>query len=335
MEEVFEAPIALATSLSIGHQSVMPIIIEEGEVIILDQQVHASVQDAAIKMKGLGVEVLVVRHNHMELLEKMISELSLRYKKVWYLFDGVYSMYGDFAPLDEIMRLAEKYPKLHLYADDAHGTGWTGKNGKGYVLHTVGMHPRLVVSASLTKAFPSGGGAFIFPTSEMCEKVKNCGSSFVFSAPHSVPVLGAAIAAAKIFLSSELELRQEELAKRVAYCQKQLELHDLPVLSNPKSPIFFIGVGDLNVGVRMMKSMMESGFYLNLSVFPSVPENCNGLRFTITLHHDERDIKRFVKTLAAHLPIALDEEGKTKHDIYRAFRKVTDFENKKLVPVKV
>jgi 7-keto-8-aminopelargonate synthetase-like enzyme len=328
MEQIFEAPVALATSLSLGHQSVMPIVIEEGDAIILDQQVHTSVQDAALKMKALGVDIFTIRHNHMGMLNGFLEDLSPKYNKVWYLFDGVYSMYGDFAPLDKIVELAEKYPNFHMFADDAHGTGWIGKNGKGYVLNNIGLHPKLIVAASLTKAFPTGGGAYVFADKELCNKVKNCGASFVFSAPHAVPVLGAAIASAKIFLSSELELRQEELMNKVAYCQQQLDLYELPVISNPKSPIFFIGVGNINVGVNMMKYMMASGLYINLSVFPSVPENCSGMRFTITLHHNEKNIRKLVKALAKYLPKALKMEGKTKQDIYKAFKKVEGFENK-------
>ena len=67
------------------------------------------------------------------MLERKIQQVRDKYTKIWYMIDGVYSMYGDVAPLDELNELAKKYPNLHFYVDDAHGMSWAGKNGAGCV----------------------------------------------------------------------------------------------------------------------------------------------------------------------------------------------------------
>jgi hypothetical protein len=72
----------------------------------------------------------------------------------------------------------------------------------------------------------------------------------------------------------------------------------------------------------MVRRMMDDGLFVNLGVFPAVPETCTGIRFTLTLHHTFADIDRLVERMAYHLPKALQEEGRTLEDIQRAFRSV-------------
>jgi hypothetical protein len=234
-------------------------------------------------------------------------------------------MYGDFAPISPIIELLNSYKKLHLYADDAHGMSWYGKNGKGFILSHSNNHPKVVVATSFAKAFGTGGGVFVFPSEELCQKVKNCGGPFIFSGPHQIPVIGASIASAKIHLSNEIYERQKALAERITYCHNLLKEYGLPVVSAPETPIFFVGLGLLRVGHNMVKRMMNAGLYVNIAMFPAVPENCTGIRFTITLHHTFKDIETLVKTLARHLPIALAEEERSVMDIQRAFKRVATF----------
>jgi 7-keto-8-aminopelargonate synthetase-like enzyme len=70
VSQMFEAPVALTTSTSLAHHAVMPVIVDSKDAIILDQQVHASVQDAAIKLQAMGTKVIVIRHNDLDELKK-------------------------------------------------------------------------------------------------------------------------------------------------------------------------------------------------------------------------------------------------------------------------
>ncbi|MBI2967802.1 MAG: aminotransferase class I/II-fold pyridoxal phosphate-dependent enzyme [Bacteroidetes bacterium] len=328
LERMFGYPVLLTTSVSLGHHAVIPVVVEEGDAMILDQQVHASVQEAAFRMKFRGVDIRIVRHNNLEELEIKIRELVSAHKRIWYLMDGIYSMYGDYAPVGKIIHLLESYSQLHVYVDDAHGMSIAGKNGTGFVLSRAELHPRMVLATSLNKAFGAGGGLFVFPDEKMMLKVKNCGGPMIFSGPHQVPVIAAGIASARIHLSDEIYQRQEGLKARLRYCHDLLLHHELPVISNPETPINFIGLGLTRVGYNMVRRMMDEGFYTNLAVFPAVPETCTGLRFTVTLHHTYADIENLVVKLADHLPVALAEEGRSMNDIYRAFRKVKDFNDR-------
>ncbi len=325
MRQLFKAPVVLATSTSLGHQAVIPILVEEGHVIIMDQQVHSSVRYAALNTQQEGVIVTIVRHNNLEELEKKIIEFSPKHKKIWYACDGVYSMYGDCAPLKELIVLLERYPKFHLYVDDAHGMSWAGTNGTGYTLSQVKLHPRMILATSLNKAFAAGGAVFVIPDEDLCEKIRNCGGPLIFAGQHQNAALGASIACAKIHLSEEINTLQKELADKIAYCQKLLEEYQLPIVSAPDTPIFFVGLGLARVGYRLVKYMLQEGYFVNLAIFPAVPEACTGVRFTITRHLTYEDINEMTAFLAYYFHLALHEEGRTMLDIQRAFRRIAHF----------
>jgi len=326
LQQIFGHPVVTFTSTSLGHHAVIPVVVEPGDAIILDQQVHASVQDPARKMMLNGVHVEPVRHNRLDTLEERIKHLNNRYERIWYMIDGVYSMYGDFAPMKEIVALMDKYPKLYVYADDAHGMSIAGRNGAGVVYNQVPFHKKLVLATSFAKAFGCGGSAFVFSDLELAIKVKNCGGPYIFSGGQQIPVLGACIASAKIHLSGEIYQRQDELNQKLHYCHRLLEENNLPVLSNPEAPIFYIGVGLVNTCLHLVSHLHQDGCYVNVGMFPAVPDQSAGIRFTITAHHTKADIEYLVERIAYHYPRTFRELGRSVQDIHRGFQRVKQFD---------
>ncbi|MEZ5173043.1 MAG: aminotransferase class I/II-fold pyridoxal phosphate-dependent enzyme [Bacteroidia bacterium] len=296
-EEIFERPVLLAPTVTLGHLSNIPVLVGDRDAVILDLQVHSCVQTATQLVKARGVHVELIRHNRMDILEERILELRDKYDKIWYMADGVYSMYGDFLPLDDLYRLLDKYDQLNLYVDDAHGTGWAGKHGVGYVLSQKPFHPRLFLVAGLAKSFAACGGVLVFPDERTKQRVRNCGGTFIFSGPIQPPMLGAIIASAKLHLSEDIKKYQAELQKRVDYFVETCKSFKLPLIGESNSPIFFIGVGKPGVGYNMVTRVMNKGFYINLSVFPSVPYKNTGLRIPI-VNHTFEDIYNVLSAIA-------------------------------------
>lgn len=328
MSKIFKAPVVLAPTTTLGHIATLPVLVAEGETIIMDQQVHSSVQYAAAHLQLKGVHVTIARHNNIEQLEEKVKALSAQHKRIWYACDGIYSMYGDCAPLKELLGLLDKYKYLYLYVDDAHGMSWTGDRGMGYALSQITLHPKMVLATSLNKAFAAGGSVFVFPNEEWANKVNCVGGPLIFAGQHQNAALGASIACATIHLSPEIYELQQDLAAKIAYCQQQLEKYELPIVSNPHAPIFFVGLGLTRMGYNLVNRMKEEGFYSNLAIFPAVPESCTGIRFTITRHHSFNDIEQFTAALAHHFTAALQEEGRSMDDIQRAFKKVAHFKDR-------
>ncbi len=313
-------PAVLAATTTLTHVAAMPILVQDDDLVILDHQVHGSVQLAAQLAKAKGTRVEMIRHNRMDMLEDLIRENPNKYNKIWYMADGLYSMYGDYAPLKDITYLLEKYSTFHVYIDDAHGMSWTGKHGAGYVLSQMALHPKMVLTTSLAKGFGTGGGVTLLTDKEMVRKIKTCGSSYTFSGPVQPPMLGASIASAKIHLSDEIYDLQNRLASKINLAQRIIEEYALPSILGTDSPIFYLGLGLPRVGYNMVKRLLRDGFFTNIGIFPAAPVNCTGLRLPITNGQTDEDIKNLLDAFKYHFPLVMEEEGMTIDKIAHSFK---------------
>ncbi|WP_188302399.1 aminotransferase class I/II-fold pyridoxal phosphate-dependent enzyme [Streptomyces sp. CBMA123] len=322
LREMYDGhPVLVYSSTSLCHISVLPALLGAGDLAVLDQQVHFSVQTAAQLGRQQGVELAMVRHNDLGALERRLRRAQGTGERVWYLIDGVYSMFGDVAPVEDLARLMAAYPALHLYVDDAHGMSWYGRHGAGYVFEKLGRHlgGRVVLVTTLAKGFGTIGGVAVFPTEEAFHRVEVNGGPLMYSHPLPPPMLGAAIASARIHLSTRIGALQAELAERREYCNELLAAAGLPVVSDPRTPVYFIGLGEPEVSYGMVRRVLDDGFYVNQSSFPLVPLKKSGLRFTLTRHVGRDHIRGLVEAVAHHLPRALREAGRTMADVRTAF----------------
>jgi 7-keto-8-aminopelargonate synthetase-like enzyme len=285
----------------------------------MDQQVHNSVKNAVQMVKPEGPHTEIVKHSRMDMLETRIQILRQNYKRVWYLADSVYSMFGDTAPFKEIYDLLNKYEEFHLYVDDAHGMSWAGKHGRGYVLSKIPYHPRMVLTSSLAKGFGSCGGALAFYDEQQKTMIKNCSGPSIFSGPLQPAVLGASIASAKIHLSDEIDMLQDNLFEKMLYFTQSAKRYGIPVISNELTPIFFVAIGKKEVAYKIAQFLQKEGYYCMTTVFPAVPLKNAGLRLTVHNHLTLQDIDGMLNRIAEILPLALKEEGSSMEEIYQTF----------------
>ena len=319
---MYNAPVVISKNCTLSHLTTIPSIIRSNDLVILDHQVHASVQEAVKKLLSQGVAVEMIRHNNLEMLEDRIKKQRNKYDKIWYMADGVYSMYGDFAPVKELIALAEKYEQLYLYVDDAHGMSWAGKHGTGYVMSQMpeGLYRKMILTANLGKAFGACGGLSLFPNEEWYNKVNNFGGPLTFSVQIEPATLGAAIASARIHLSNEIYEYQQELQNKITYFNELLKQTDLPLVHENNSPIFFIGTGSMDMGNYLVQELIADGIYVNLATFPAVPAKNIGVRITISLNNSQEHIRSLVDKLKLHFKSALTETNQTQDKIRKAFK---------------
>lgn len=319
--DIFGAFCVVTPTTSLGHIANIPVLINDGDAVIMDQQVHNSVQTAVSLLKASGrVYIELLRHNRMDLIEDKVKLLRSKHSKIWYLADGIYSMYGDGCPIDNVYELMNKYSELHFYVDDAHGMSIYGKHGRGFTLDKRTMHPKMVMATSLAKAFATGGAVMVYPNPELARKIRTCEGPLITSGPMQPSALGAAVASAKIHLSNEIYEMQQELHDKIRYTGLQLKKYGLPVVSQSNASVFFIGVSLPKLGYNLVKRMLNRGYYLNLGIFPAVPMKNTGIRFTITRLHTFSQIESMINAMANEFPKALKEEGMTLEQIYKAFK---------------
>lgn len=318
--EIFQAPVVVAPSTSLAHMATIPVVIRDEDAIILDHQVHASVHNAVQLVRPRGVRVEMIRHNRLDLLEAQIQTLRSKHRNIWYMVDGIYSMYGDCAPMKALESLMNRYEQFRLYVDDAHGMSWSGPRGCGYALNEIALHRNMILVTSMAKGFGTGGGVIVVPTEEQRRRIRTCGSTIIFSGPIQPPMLGAAIASAQIHLSPQMPALQQELMTRIDHCNEMMKKHQLPLVAVTDTPLFFVGAGLPRVGYNLIHRMMDEGFYINVGIFPAVPVKCTGVRITLTRNQTLEDIEQMTQALAHHYPLAFHEERRSFEDIRQFFQ---------------
>ncbi len=317
--EVFGAATLVTSSTTLGHQAAFDALIDERDAIVLDHQVHASVHRAATLARAAGAHVEVVHHERLERVVDAVRRLRGRHRAVWFATDGVTSMYGDLAPVGLLRELIALGDDVRLYIDDAHGMSWAGDRGQGSFLSRMPLHPQMVLATSLNKAFSAAGGALVFPRVEERERVRMCGGPMTFSGPVQPPMLGAAVASARVHLSPEIGSLQARLAALSTYTNRRLMEAGLPLLVANEAPIKFIRCGLPRVATELAQRVASAGVYLNVSMYPSVPMRRSGLRMSVTAAHTERDVDTAVEALEGCFDDVLREEGVASEELDALF----------------
>ena len=321
VSEMYSNPVIITKNSTLGHIGVIPSAVGDQDAIILDHQVHWSVQSAAKLLKSRSVPIDMIRHNHLGMLEDKIRKLSSKHKRIWYMADGVYSMFGDVSPVKELMELCNKYVQLHLYFDDVHGMSWIGRNGTGYVMNSLKELPeQVLLFGTLSKTFGASGSLLTCSNSKMYAKIKNFGGPLTFSAQLEPASVAAAIASANIHLSPEIYSLQAELTDRIVYFNQLLSESGLPLVEQNNSPVFYIGTGMPVTGYNFVNRLMKEGYFVNLGLFPAVPVKNTGVRITISRHNQKEEIKGLVQAMKYHYPRALEATYTTDAKVRSAFR---------------
>jgi 7-keto-8-aminopelargonate synthetase-like enzyme len=310
--QMTDGHVLVAPSTTLAHIAAMPVLVGPSDAVIVDQFAHASVYTGARLIRGAHTEILP--HNRLDLLVERVTQLSKKHDAVWYALDGLYSMRGDLAPLGELSELLAQFPALRLYIDDAHCTSWMGKHGRGYTLDRMVDRDRLVVALSLNKAFSAAGGALVFPSAALKDRVRLAGGPMLFSGAVQPPMLGAAVASARLHLSEEFADLQKRLIARIERVHDLAEELDIPLASEDLTPIAFIPCGPHEVTFALCHAMRRRGYYIAPAVFPGVPYNKSGLRLTVSLHNDDREVAEVMSVLAEEIrrfPEMRDARGKS------------------------
>ncbi len=320
VSEIFNRPILLLPRTTLSHITVIPIIIDRKDAIILDHQVHTTVRIAVDMVKSYGVHVETIRHNNMEMLEQRYNELEKEYDKVWYFTDGVYSMFGDTIPVDNVKVLLKKLKKLYLYVDDAHGMSWTGKNGKGFFLSKTDYEDKMFLVTSLGKGFGAGGSAVVCPDQETKDKIEILGTPLMFTSPVEPATLGAIIASAKIHLTDEIAERQNRLKELMEYFYKNAKELDLPVVDYTPTPIVLFATGKPDTALEFGEALFQNNIHVTGAIYPAVPYNNSGVRVIVNLTQNETDIDKILTVFKNTYKSLCYDKGISNNDILKHFK---------------
>jgi glycine C-acetyltransferase/8-amino-7-oxononanoate synthase len=267
------------------------------EVIFSDELNHASIIDGCRLSRA---ETFVYRHGDVEHLAWGLREAGGRGALI--VTDGVFSMDGDVAPLEDLVGLARSHD-CRLMVDEAHATGALGPGGRGSVA-AAGLSDEVdLVVGTLGKALGSYG-AYVCGSRDLVEYLINTARPFIFSTAPPPPVVAAALVALEL-LESEPEL-VERLRANAAVLRQALAAEGLPV-GGGESQIVPVEIGPATLTMEICERILRDGVFAQGIRPPTVPEGSSRLRFTVMATHRAEELKRAAKlvgTAARELGIA-------------------------------
>lgn len=263
-------------------------LVGEGDCLIMDRLNHASLWDAA---KVSRARVFVYGHRDMNDLEKLLRRAA-SYRRRLIVTDSVFSMDGDFAPLKDIVALAQQYGAWTMI-DEAHATGIFGEHGSGLAEHC-GVEGRIdVVMGTLSKALGSQGG-FVCGTKEMIHYLVNRCRSFIYTTSLAPACTAAALAA--LDLVEKEPQRRQHLLSLSAYLRQRLQAIGFKTLAS-ESQIVPLLIGPVTETVSLSAKLWRDGMFAPAVRPPTVPEGASRLRFSLTAEHTAADVDRMVASI--------------------------------------
>ncbi len=241
----------------------------------------------------------IYRHNDIDDLKRCLDEVPLSMERLVVIFDGIFSMRGDFAPIDQINAVCRKYEEkfkdgVITVVDDSHGIGAYGKTGRGTPDYC-SASPDIIIG-TFGKAFGVNGG-FIAASPDIIESVRQKADTYIYTNPLSVADCAAAIKAIDICDSAEGVSLLERIQKQTTRFRNGLERLHLESIPGPH-PVVPLMVRDTPKTHALVKYLFDHGVLVVGLTFPVVPKGDETIRFQINACHTSSDIDYVIELLA-------------------------------------
>lgn len=261
-----------------------------GDVILMDADSHASIY-AGVQLSG--ADIIRYKHNDPEDLAKRMRRLGDRAGQALIIAEGIYSMLGDVAPLEEIAAVKREYGG-YLLVDEAHSMGVLGDSGRG-AAQAAGVEADVDFTVgTFSKSLGSIGGFCVSRHAEL-EAIRFCIKAYIFTASSSPSVIASTRESLRI-ISSEPERRQQvwDNARRLYAGLKALGLPVGPTAS----PVVAVEMVDRSRTIDCWKALMEAGVYVNLVIPPASPSSNFLLRNSVSAAHSSEQIDTIINAYA-------------------------------------
>jgi glycine C-acetyltransferase len=281
-----EACITLQSGFT-ANLATIPALVGRGDLIFSDELNHASIIDGCRLSRA---QVIRYAHNNVDDLRQKVAATT-EYGRRLIITDGVFSMDGDIAPLDQICDIANE-EGIMLMVDDAHGEGVLGRSGRGIVDH-FGLHGRVDIEVgTLSKAFGVVGG-LVAGKASIIEWLRQRGRPFLFSSAMTVPDTAACLEAVTMLEeSSELI---DRLWANAALFKEGMKAMGFDT-GHSQTPIVPVMLGNAKLAQTFSRRLFEEGVFAMAISFPTVPQGKARIRVMNSAAHSNSDIEVALET---------------------------------------
>lgn len=270
-----------------ANAGLFEVILDKGDAMIADRLVHASIVDG---MRLCKAQLYNYKHSDMAHLgEKLQETQQCRFRMI--ITDGVFSMDGDIAKLDEICKLAEKYDAM-VMVDDSHATGFIGKHGKGTHEHCGVLGKVDVITTTLGKALGGAAGGCVSGRKEIVEMCRQRARPYLFS--NAVPPVVIAAAIKIIDLISKSTERRDKLEWNTKYYREKMVQAGLDIKKG-ESPIVPVMLYNAKLAQDIARDLYAEGIYVVGFFFPVVPQGQARIRTQISADHEKEHLDKAVE----------------------------------------
>ncbi len=279
----------------LANAGVVSALAREGDVVFSDELNHASIVDGCRLARA---ETFVYDHADPDHLEWGLRQAEGRGSLI--VTDGVFSMDGDIAPLEEIVELGLRFD-ARVMVDEAHGTGTLGPEGRGAVADAGLENEVDVIVGTLGKALGSYG-AFVCCERTMAKYLVNTARTLIFSTALPPPAVAAAMAALRLL--REQPRRVDKLRRNADVLRDALAEHGLP-FGDSETQIVPLVIGDAEETVRASERALAMGVFAQAIRPPTVPAETSRLRLAVMASHTKTELREAAATLAAAVPASV------------------------------
>jgi len=282
-----EASLVYQTGFMANSGLIPQLAPDKEDLIISDELNHGSIIDG---VRLSHAERAIYKHRDMEDLERVLNEAERRsppYRRILIITDGVFSMDGDIAPLDQIAKLSEEHGAM-VYVDDAHGEGVLGEGGRGIVSHfRLDRRKVHVEMGTFSKAFGVVGG-HVSGTRDLINFAYNRSRTWLLSGSHPPSVAAACIAAIDVLESEPQHV--QTLWDNTRYFKRTMKDIGFDI-GNSQTPITPVIVGESSVAKKLSVRLFEEGVFALPIVYPMVARDKARIRtmMNAALRRDDLD----------------------------------------------
>jgi glycine C-acetyltransferase len=262
----------------------IPALVGKEDAIFSDELNHASIIDGS-RLSGAKIH----RYAHCDPadLRRIIQEAAGTYRRGLIISDGVFSMDGDYAPLDKLVEVAKEFDLMTM-VDDAHGEGVLGEGGRGIVDHFK-LHGQVDVEVgTFSKAFGVVGGV-VAGNAKIVEWLRQRGRPFLFSSAVTVPDTAACLAAVDL-LEESTEL-VDRLWENARFFQAEMKKMGFDT-GKTQTPITPVMLGDVQLARQFSRELLDEGVFAGALGFPTVPKGKARIRVMISAAHSQDDLEQ-------------------------------------------